>query len=80
MLPLCLGASNQFFQYLLDADKIYLVKVRLGIRTAGIDSEAEIISQYPVLKLLKHKFEKTLKLSYGVIKVKQSPGMSLFIN
>ena len=67
MLPICLGEATKFSQYLLDADKTYLVKVRLGIRTASGDSEAEIISQYPVPKLSKREFEKTLTLFLGVI-------------
>lgn len=73
MLPICLGEATKFSQYLLDADKTYLVKIRLGIRTASGDSEAEIISQRPVPELSKHKFEKTMTSFCGVIE--QTPSM-----
>jgi len=44
LLPICFGEATKFSQYLLDADKTYLVKAQLGIRTKTGDAEGEIIS------------------------------------
>jgi len=48
MLPICFGEATKFSQYLLDADKSYFVKAKLGIRTATADKEGEIIAQREV--------------------------------
>ena len=73
MLPICLGEATKFSQYLLDADKAYYVKVRLGIRTASGDSEGKIIGKRPIPKITKCLLEKTLSLFRGIIK--QTPSM-----
>ena len=48
MLPLCFGYATRVSSLLLDADKIYLVTGRLGIRTQTGDMEGEVIEQRPV--------------------------------
>jgi tRNA pseudouridine55 synthase len=48
MLPLCLGEATKFSQFLLQADKRYLVTAQLGIKTATGDTEGEITQQAPV--------------------------------
>lgn len=48
LLPICLGEATKFSQYLLDADKVYLAEVRLGIRTATADPEGDILETRPV--------------------------------
>lgn len=48
LLPLCLGEATKFSQFLLDADKIYLAQVKLGVRTSSGDPEGEVIAQRPV--------------------------------
>jgi len=49
MLPICLGEATKFSKYLLDSDKRYLVKARLGERTTTSDTEGEVISIRPVV-------------------------------
>ena len=73
MLPICLGEATKFAQYLLDADKAYYVKVRLGVRTASGDSEGEIIIERPIPKITKRLLKKTLSSFRGVIE--QIPSM-----
>lgn len=73
MLPICLGEATKFSKYLLEADKRYLVKIRLGIRTASGDSEAKIISQRSVPELSRPEFEKTIRSFCGIIE--QTPSM-----
>lgn len=48
LLPLCLGEATKFSQFLLDADKIYLAEVQLGVRTSSGDPEGEIIGERAV--------------------------------
>ena len=43
MLPICLGEATKFSQFLLDADKRYLVTAKLGERTATSDAEGQIV-------------------------------------
>lgn len=48
LLPLCLGEATKFSQFLLDADKVYLAQVKLGVRTSSGDLDGEVIAQAPV--------------------------------
>lgn len=48
LLPVCLGAATKFSAFLLDADKRYRVRVRLGVTTATADAEGEILETRPV--------------------------------
>jgi tRNA pseudouridine55 synthase len=48
LLPLCLGEATKFSQFLLDADKVYLAEVRLGVRTSSGDLDGEVIATRPV--------------------------------
>jgi tRNA pseudouridine55 synthase len=43
MLPVCFGAATKFSQYLLNEDKTYLVKGRLGETTTTGDLEGEVV-------------------------------------
>lgn len=48
LLPVCLGAATKFSAYLLDADKRYRVRVRLGITTSTADAEGDVLESRPV--------------------------------
>lgn len=48
MLPVCLGEGTKFSQFLLDADKTYLVTATLGVRTTTSDADGDIVEQKPV--------------------------------
>ncbi len=43
MLPICLGESTKFSQFLLDSDKKYLVRAKLGERTNTSDADGEVV-------------------------------------
>ncbi len=45
LLPVCLGEASKFTQYLLEADKVYRTRIRLGQRTTTGDAEGEIIAE-----------------------------------
>jgi len=48
LLPICLGEATKFSQYLLDADKVYLTRVKLGEKSSTGDVEGEIIERNTV--------------------------------
>jgi len=48
LLPICLGGATKFSAFLLDADKQYRVRVRLGQTTTTADAEGEILQTRPV--------------------------------
>lgn len=48
LLPLCLGYTTKFSAFLLDADKRYHVRIRLGETTETADAEGEVIATAPV--------------------------------
>lgn len=48
MLPICFGEATKFSQFLLDADKCYVVTARLGVRTDTSDSEGSVVAERPV--------------------------------
>ena len=45
VLPLCFGEATKFSQYLLDADKVYESRFRLGERSTTGDAEGEIVER-----------------------------------
>lgn len=48
MLPVCLGEATKFSSHLLEADKVYRTRVRLGEITTTGDAEGEVIERRPV--------------------------------
>ena len=48
MLPLCFGEATKFSQYLLGADKTYLVRARFGARTDTADSDGTVVESTDV--------------------------------
>ena len=48
MLPICLGEATKFSQFLLDADKRYVVTAKLGERTDTSDAEGQVVKTHPV--------------------------------
>tara|TARA_A100000164_G_scaffold81987_1_gene69646 strand:+ start:418 stop:1356 length:939 start_codon:yes stop_codon:yes gene_type:complete len=68
VLPLCLGEATKISQFLLDSDKRYIAKVKLGERTDSGDSEGVIIEvqrridvDYETLVQTLTKFEGEIK-------------------
>ncbi len=48
LLPICFGSATKISAFLLDADKRYWVRVKLGETTSTADAEGEILEQRPV--------------------------------
>jgi tRNA pseudouridine55 synthase len=72
LLPLCFGEATKFSADLLDADKTYQAKVRLGASTTTGDAEGEIREVRPVL-VDEVAVKKALTAFTG--KIKQIPPM-----
>lgn len=73
MLPICFGQATKFSQYLLDADKCYQVRARLGIKTDSSDSTGQVISVVDEVSVRMHQLEQVLNQFLGA--QKQVPSM-----
>ena len=67
MLPICFGDATKLSAYLLDADKHYWVRLKLGETTATADAEGEIIQTRPVGELSRTRIEEVLMQFRGEI-------------
>lgn len=67
LLPLCFGAATKISTYLLDADKHYWVRVKLGVTTSTADAEGEIVQERPVPDLSEADIKAVLKEFTGEI-------------
>lgn len=60
MLPICLGEATKISAFLLDADKTYRFKCKLGEKTATGDAEGEVIDSRPFEHITLQDIEKYL--------------------
>ncbi len=67
MLPICLGEATKLTSYLLDADKVYEAKVRLGIMTTTGDAAGDVLEQKPIPKIDKELLLNVIKQFVGTI-------------
>ncbi len=73
LLPICFGAATKLSAFLLDADKRYRVKVRLGITTSTADAEGEILERRPSEGVAEQDIRTVLKGFCG--EIQQLPPM-----
>lgn len=67
VLPLCFGEATKYSQLLLDADKAYQTRGRLGITTETADAEGEVLQRLPVPSLSAVELEQVLAQFRGDI-------------
>ncbi|GLQ29699.1 tRNA pseudouridine(55) synthase TruB [Litoribrevibacter albus] len=67
LLPVCLGEATKFSQFLLDADKAYITRAKLGQTTTTEDAEGEVVSERPVPALTESLVEGVLTEFRGQI-------------
>lgn len=60
LLPICFGEATKFSQHLLDADKVYRARMRLGQKTTTADAEGEVIAEQPVPRLTRAEIDAVL--------------------
>ena len=73
VLPLCFGEATKFSQYLLDADKAYVVKAKWGERTDTADADGEVVETCSTDGLSREALLDTLEQFKGDIE--QVPSM-----
>ena len=66
LLPLCFGEATKVSQFMLDADKQYWVRIKLGESTTTYDIEGEVVSTGAV-NVDRRQIEKALKSFTGTI-------------
>jgi tRNA pseudouridine55 synthase len=67
LLPLCFGQATKVSGWLLDADKRYVARARLGVRTATGDLEGEVLETRSVPALSRDAIEAACAGLRGVI-------------
>lgn len=65
VLPLCLGEATKVSQFLLNSDKRYRARIKLGIRTDGADSEGQVIAQCDEVNVSREQVEQALQSFKG---------------
>ena len=73
MLPICFGDATKISAFLLDADKYYWFRVKLGETTATGDTEGDILQTRPVEGITAERIEQVLAGFRG--EVEQLPPM-----
>ncbi len=73
MLPICFGDATKLSAFLLDADKHYWFRVRLGQTTATGDAEGDVVSERPVEGVTADRIEQVLSSFCG--EIEQLPPM-----
>jgi len=67
MLPICFGIATRLSAFLLDSDKHYWVRVKLGQTTATGDAEGEILERRPTDGIGREQIEAVLPRFTGTI-------------
>jgi tRNA pseudouridine55 synthase len=73
LLPLCLGEATKVSAFLLDADKTYIARGRLGITTTTGDAAGEVLAQKDVPDVSSAQLKSVLSKYTG--KIEQIPPM-----
>ena len=73
VLPLCFGEATKFSQFLLDADKKYWARIRLGVTTETGDADGEVISEADASGVTAAQMVEALKTFVG--EIEQIPSM-----
>ena len=67
LLPLYFGEATKFTQFLLDADKKYVARIKLGVITESGDSDGKVMETRPVPEISDAELEKVLSSYRGEI-------------
>lgn len=68
LLPVCLGEATKASAFLLDTDKRYRVRARLGRQTTTGDAEGQILDELPVPHLERDRIQQSLGRLTGDIR------------
>ena len=67
VLPLCLGEATKVSQFLLNSDKRYRAKIKMGERTASGDSDSSVVERCDDFELSCERIEQALESFRGDI-------------
>ena len=67
MLPICFGIATRLSAFLLDSDKHYHVRVKLGQTTTTADTEGEVLETRPTDSIGREQIEAVLPQFTGLI-------------
>jgi tRNA pseudouridine55 synthase len=73
LLPICLGEATKVSAYLLDSNKTYRARCKLGIMTSTGDAAGEVVTKHDVPEISKSKLQQVLKKFIG--EIEQVPPM-----
>jgi tRNA pseudouridine55 synthase len=73
VLPLCFGEATKFSQYLLDSDKKYWVRIKLGVRTDSGDADGRVVETREVVDIDAAAVKRVLEQFRG--EIEQVPSM-----
>lgn len=73
VLPLCFGEATKFSQFLLESDKKYWARIKLGVRTDSGDADGQVIGTSPVVGITRERIEAVLEKYRG--EIEQVPSM-----
>ena len=73
VLPLCLGEATKVSQFLLDSDKKYRAKLKLGVRTDSGDCEGNVLESCADFQVSQLQIEEALTPFRG--EIEQVPPM-----
>lgn len=48
VLPVCVGSATRLFDYIIDKQKVYVARIRLGVETDTQDATGQVIAERPV--------------------------------
>jgi tRNA pseudouridine55 synthase len=73
VLPLCFGEATKISQFLLDADKVYWTRIRLGVKTDSGDSQGMVLRRTDICDISHERIEAALQHFRG--EIEQVPSM-----
>ena len=48
VLPVCVGSATRLFDYIIDKQKVYVARVKLGVETDTQDATGQVVAECPV--------------------------------
>jgi tRNA pseudouridine55 synthase len=73
VLPVCFGQATRVMEYLIDGEKLYRARIKLGVSTDTYDAQGQVTRVETVPEINLEDIEQTLKPFLGVIN--QTPPM-----
>ncbi len=73
VLPICFGEATKFSQFLLDSNKRYRARIKLGVSTDSGDADGQVVARRPVGPLSAATIEAALEAFRG--EIEQTPSM-----